>query len=191
VSGESTVVYCTWAHRKLLPPHLRMRFGDLDDFVRSVVGTAQDSVLLISPYLSPPGLAGLRGAMAMAVERGAWIHILTDDSQPNRDLNSRALRELVRGDEGELVRRRLRVLTASALFPVLVHAKAVVVDASSGYLGSANLSQRGLDENFEIGLALSAVQANTIAKFAELFEARKYIEDVTTQMLGIPPRLGL
>jgi len=123
--------------------------------------------------------------MAVSAQRGAWIRLLTSDLDNPDALNRRALRSLVDGEEGMLIRKRTRVLTCSGASPVLFHVKIVVADRSRGYLGSANLSWRGLEGNFEIGMALSVAQAEALDDLISFFEAQHLLEDRTERVFPI------
>jgi phosphatidylserine/phosphatidylglycerophosphate/cardiolipin synthase-like enzyme len=155
VSGEPDLIYCTWAHRALLPPPLHDRFGDLDQFVRDVISSAKSSLLILAPYLSPSGLQALKGAIGMAAKSGAWIRLVAGDLDADDGRNLRALRQLTSGSDGRVIGSRLRVLAASSELPVLIHAKSVIADGERGFLGSANMSWQGMERNFEIGVSVS------------------------------------
>lgn len=180
------VVYLTPGHRRKLPPDLRGRFRDLDHFLRDLVSSATERLLIVSPYLGPAGMAMLRAAMAVSAEQGAWIRFVTADLTAVDGINRRALAVLLEGREGRIIRTRMRVLTGSPEFPVLLHAKIVVVDARRGYLGSANLSGRALDENFEVGTALAAIQAKALDDLVAYLEAQGLLVDYTDTVLQDP-----
>jgi phosphatidylserine/phosphatidylglycerophosphate/cardiolipin synthase-like enzyme len=177
-------VYCTWSHRDLLPPTLRGRFRDLDHFLRELLASAHSRLVIVAPYLSPAGLGSLRGAMAASAQRGAWIRVITGELEDPDSWNRRALRELVTGHEGDIVRKRMRVLTGSQGFRVLLHAKIIVADGDRGYMGSANLSWSALEENLELGLSLSASQAGAVEGLISSLESRGLLEDRTDLVVG-------
>ncbi len=152
--------------------------------MRDLVSSATQRLLIVSPYLGPAGMTMLRGAMAVSAEQGAWIRFVTGDLADVEGANRQALAVLVRGVEGRLIRQRLRVLTSSTEFPVLLHAKIVVADGRRGYLGSANLSGRALDENFEVGTALAANQAKSLDDLVAYLEAQGLLVDRTDAVFG-------
>ncbi len=181
---EGDRVYCTWAHRAMLPADIRGKFGDLDQFLRTIIGSARTSLLIISPYLSAAGLQSLKAPMEVAVSNGAWLRIVTGDLAADNERNRQALQRLVENSDGQRIRGRLRVLVATESLPVLIHAKSIIADRSSGFLGSANLSWRGLDSNFEMGVALGYRQAETIDSLVSYLEARGMIADATSSALA-------
>ena len=173
-------VFCTWTHRAGLPPQLHERLGDLDQLLRDLILSANSTALLVAPYLSASGMRSIKDALAVAARKGAFIRIVTGALDANGGLNRRALAELVDGESGITIGSRLRVLCASSPLPELVHAKLIVVDGARGYLGSANLSRRGLEFNFEIGVSLNSYQAKTIVDLISFMEADGHLLSVWT-----------
>lgn len=168
---------CTWTHRGLLPPSLKDQFGDLDQLIRETIISAKSRLLVVAPYVSAAGMNLLRESLAVAVANGAWIRVLTGDLDANGALNRKALETLFRGDGGARLRERVRVLVCSDRLPVLFHAKLVIADAERGYIGSANVSASAMGENFEIGCALGAKQAESMDKLVDFLEAKGFVVD--------------
>lgn len=177
-------LYCTWPYRELLPPGLRSRFRDLDHFIRDLLSSASSSLVIVAPYLSPAGMVGLRAPLAVSAQRGAWIRLVTGELSDPDSWNRRALHALVEGVEGEIIRARLRVLTGSSAFPMLLHAKVIIVDRARGYLGSANLSRSAMETNLEVGIALHQVQADALDGLVSFLEAQQLLEECTELALG-------
>lgn len=169
LSTENNLIYCTWSYREALPPATRDQFRDLDQFLRQLCSSATVQLFMVAPYLSIAGIEALRSSIAVSAQKGAWIRLLTSNLEENNGANQRALNALVEGDEGALIRNRLRILTATAKLPALIHAKIILVDHKRGYLGSANFSQSALDRNFELGVALSPNQVPFTRIVAGLF----------------------
>lgn len=172
-------LYCTWSHRDLLPPALRAQFRDLDDFLREVMSSAKSRLIIVSPYLSPGGMASLRSSMVVSAQRGAWIRLVTSDLESFDSFNRHALKALLRGREAEALRARIRILVGAKDIPLLIHAKIVVVDGEKGYLGSANLSLSGLEKNLEVGVALEPNQAHALDELVSVLEATGVLADCT------------
>ncbi|UOY00282.1 phospholipase D-like domain-containing protein [Blastococcus sp. PRF04-17] len=57
--------------------------------------------------------------------------------------------------------------------PSLMHAKFVVADGSTGYFGSANLTSLGLAEHLEVGVALTAAQAQSLLSLLVALEEER------------------
>lgn len=172
-------LYCTWSHRETLPPGLRTRFRDLDHFLRELIASATSSLLIAAPYLSPAGMKALQPSIATAAQQGAWIRLVTGGLDDPSGWNCRAIRSLMSGEEGKIVRRRFRVLAARGETPVLLHAKVIVADGARAYLGSANISLGALEKNLELGVALEAAQAETLEQLVSFLEAQGLLVDRT------------
>jgi len=176
-------LYCTWTHRTGLPASLKSQFGDLDFLVSDIIAKARERLLIVAPYLSVPGLKKLKGPLAAAATNGAWIRLVTSGLKDSTCWNAKALKSLVGDSEGGIIRKRLRVLCATEESDIFIHAKVVVADHLTGYLGSANLSNAGFDHNVEVGVALSSDQAAALERLLDVFEASGVIEDVTKDVL--------
>lgn len=178
---QTSALYCTWTYRQSLPPGLRSQLRDLDHFVRLLCSSAATQLFLVAPYLSSAGLDALRAPIATSAQRGAWIRLVTGNLDHRNRANRRALATLVEGSEGAIIRRQLRILTATDKLPALIHAKIILADGKQGYLGSANLSQSALDRNFELGVALQPAQVRSLHSLLSFFEAQGLIKDCTEE----------
>jgi phosphatidylserine/phosphatidylglycerophosphate/cardiolipin synthase-like enzyme len=179
---QKSALFCTWTHRQSLPAALRSQLHDLDHFVRLLCSSATTNLFLVAPYLSSAGLEGLRAPIATSAQRGAWIRLVTGNLDHQNGANRRAVKTLVEGNEGALIHRRLRILTATEKLPALIHAKIILADQKQGYLGSANLSQSAMDRNFELGVALPPEQVRSLQSLLSFFEARGLITDSTERV---------
>ena len=180
-ASHQAPLYITHVHRSDLPPALRSRFRDLDQFMRELAASATARLLVTAPYLSVLGMEYLRDAIAVAAGNGASVRVVTGDVNrggPNCD----ALQALSSGPGGLVLRRRCRILASSELFPVLLHAKLIVADRERGYLGSANLSGRALEDNFEVGVALQPAQARSLDDLITYLESQGKLIDRTAEV---------
>lgn len=182
MASTSVSLYCTWAYRQTLPPELRSQFRDLDHFLRLLCSSATTHLFLVAPYLSSAGLKALRAPIATAAQRGAWIRLVAGNLDHRNQANRRAVETLIKGDEGALIQKRLRILTATEKLPALIHAKIILCDHAQGYLGSANLSQSALDRNFELGVSLTPSHVRSLHSLLSSFEAQNWIVDSTHEI---------
>ena len=129
-------------------------------------------------------MASLRRAIATSAQQGAWIRLVTSDLDISGTANRRAIMALLKGDDGDLIRARLRVLKLSrSALNGLIHAKCIVVDGKRGYLGSANFSTSGLERNLELGVALSTEAAAALDGLIAHLEAHGDLDDCTSNIL--------
>jgi phosphatidylserine/phosphatidylglycerophosphate/cardiolipin synthase-like enzyme len=182
--NDMAQLYCTWAHRANLLSSQKRDFGDLDYFISDLLSKARDRLLVVAPYLSTVGMNRLRGPMAAAAESGAWIRLVTTDLTDRDSWNYRSILTLISGSDGQMIRRRLRVLCAASESLTFIHAKLIVADSARGYLGSANLSAGGLDKNFEVGVALLPEQAEALERLVDTFETQGLITDISSRILS-------
>lgn len=164
------VLYCTYSHRQAMPSRLRSHFRDLDQLLRDLLSSAHRSLVVCAPYLSPAGIRLIRPQLAVSASRGAWIRLITSGLNEAGSLNRRAIETLMEGNEGALIKSRLRILVPVAAFTELVHAKFVIADAERGYLGSANISFGALENNFELGVAIDGMRARALADLVSHLE---------------------
>jgi phosphatidylserine/phosphatidylglycerophosphate/cardiolipin synthase-like enzyme len=184
MTTPSSSVYLTWPRKaQPLPTYLRQDFLELDQLMRSLMGSAQHQIILISPYLGWKGIREMRDALAVSCGRGAWLRIITSDAPTEREANRAALAELVSGAGGNVIRSRLRVLTPADGVTFLIHGKAVLIDGGRGYLGSANMSFNGIDVNVEFGVSLAYGQVDSLTRLVSFLEAKSLMLDITSRAL--------
>ncbi len=180
---KSSFLYCTWVHRRVLPESIGRKFGDLDHFVKQLLANAQDSILIIAPYLTPDGIDLVKDSIFMSVRGGAWVRIVIGDIEDKTNYNKHAIQKLIRGDRGCVIKEKLRVLRGSKDLSILLHSKIIIVDSKSGYLGSANISFSAFEKNFEVGVELSADQATSMNSLVAYWESTGLLEDCTSTIL--------
>lgn len=171
-------LYCTSTYRSGLTGDIRARFGDLDGHLRGLLSSARSRLVILMPYLSRVGVESLRPAIAASAQRGVAIRLVCDPTQDS--FVADGLAALVEGADGELIRLRVRVLRPRTEAVGFAHAKLVVVDGERGYLGSANFSRRGLEKNFELGVALARQEAADLERLVDLMESRGDLVPVPT-----------
>lgn len=179
MEDSDSILYCTWAYRRLLTPALRMRFRDLDHFVRSLLASANTQLYVVAPYLGEGAMTAIQASIASSVARGAWVRVVTEDVVSPDSRHFAAIKALLAGTTGRLIEQRIRILTPSGADIGLFHSKAIIADGQRGYLGSANMSWHGLEHNFELGVALDSRQANALQSLLTQFESIGLLTDCT------------
>lgn len=169
-------VFCTWSYRAKLPDWLQIAFSDLDDFLRRLIISAETSITICAPYLSVSGLQLLTRPLIACGDKLVRVRMVTQCSGENGIANRRALKALFSDLEGSPLFHRLRILSTEE--QDLVHAKLVIADGKKGYLGSANLSVRGLERNLEFGVALSVGQARALDQMVDHLESTFVLTEV-------------
>ena len=115
----------------------------LYDVLLSAIHGSKKSVWIVTPYFIPD--ESLTKALELAAKRGVAVHVVI----PRR--SNHRLADLARTS---FVRQLGSAGVAFALYPRMIHAKAVLVDGAMAILGSANFDMRSLLLNYELGLVI-------------------------------------
>lgn len=130
--------------------------------VRTLMRGASERLTLLAPYLEVEGMGQLQGELLAALARGLSVVLVTQDANSLGSWASDSVEPLRREARG--LSGCLRVYTAPATAPVLLHSKLVVADGASAVLGSANLTGNALLRNLETGVVVGARQAVEIER---------------------------
>jgi cardiolipin synthase/putative cardiolipin synthase len=143
-----------------LSSDLRKLFFDADSVVR-----------IANPYFDPnPSVVG---DIASLANRGVTTRILTRETESASSKLVSALNSVYEGTDPEN-RHRLRVRDLyerddeTGRQAYATHAKVVIADRDICYLGSANLTDTSLSNNFELGVLL---QGKTVKVAVDVFDA--------------------
>lgn len=144
-------------------------FGPLLLRLRELVERADDDIFLITPFFSEKIADRLVNPLNAAARRGVDITVTTRYlTYGQKDYNRDFVRVLYEYDE---IRDRTH------LFEYVrdvddrggtVHAKMLIVDETACYLGTANLTHRGLRDNLELGVILRDM---SVSKLRDLVES--------------------
>jgi hypothetical protein len=130
--------------------------------VRALIRASRERLTLLAPYLEVEGIGQLQGELRAALGRGVSVVVVTQDANSLGSWASDSLESLRREARG--LNGCLRVYTAPAAAPVLLHSKLLVADGASAVLGSANLTGNALLRNLETGVVIGARQAVEIER---------------------------
>lgn len=159
---------------------------DMDNLLSSLaseVKSAQKSIVLVAPFFEGAGFDRLQGVLASATERGVDITIVTrhldDMKSHNRYVIERFLDGL-RDEDGipenirtfdytgwdeDVIQEERRQDGAPPAYTL--HAKLMIFDNTSAYIGSANMTDYGFDRYLELGVL---VRGTEVMAFRELYE---------------------
>jgi len=144
--------------------------------VVSMCSAARQSLLVVSPYLEAKGIGRLLDALLGALARGVSVTLLTHGAQSLGSSASLALEELRRQAGGLF--GELTVFSARSEAHVLLHSKIIVCDHARVLLGSANLTEPGLDRNLETGVVLDAAAAEEVSSVLQALIDSDLVERV-------------
>ncbi len=141
------------------------RFAEAVDFGMSQIaskllnlcGEAEDTLLLVSPYLEAKGVAWLLPGIEGALKRGVSVSIVSRELEPGTP-NFSALDRLfdvARNSDGNVTVYDYYEPKSNSSVPLYtLHSKLLLVDRTKAYLGSANFTKYGFSENLEVGVIL-------------------------------------
>jgi hypothetical protein len=148
-----------------LPGQLSIEGLDQDSYVKAVIEIifgAKSTLMLVSPYLDPPGMGLLSEALLAAVHRGVAVMLLTHEAEDLSSAASSAIESLRRECVG--LTGAFTLYAASEFAQVLLHLKVVIADSARAIIGSANLTGKGLRSNLEVGAVLGCDEAVEITR---------------------------
>lgn len=151
-----------------VPANIVSSFRYINSWIIETAQRAIRRVLFVSPYYTESGMKVLEPTMLALLRNRPDVSMEFVVSDVAQDANAKAFLYLLDSVD-PLHKKQIRVYQpASATNESLwFHAKFLVVDGQSGYLGSANFSKRALDDQFELGVSLSRSQAETLERLVD------------------------
>lgn len=156
----------------------------LDLVVRDALSTACDELLVGGPFWNQEGVDLLSPLLQAAISaRCVAVKVYAHKfSEPDEDSSLaqplKILVEELRTTVRSTGRGSVRLMWFRGDMRSLMHAKFVVADRRGGYLGTANLTSKGLGEHLEVGVSLVESQAIQLSTLLEALEAiGVFVED--------------
>ena len=178
------LLYCPHIYKSLIPKNLSNYFRDQDFYIKNLISSAEESVLIVAPFLTVDGIKILKNVLLKSIKQGSLLKIVTSNIASWKENNIEAFMELVSGNSGNSIKEKLRILIGSKQLSELLHSKIIVVDSKTGYLGSANITYSAFEKNFEIGVKLSSSQASVITDLFLYWESTGMLVDQTNNLLN-------
>lgn len=171
VSGASTTAFVATLPGGFVPESVAVQsLPSIADTIRGQVFDAESSVRIANPYFDPS--LELIEDLASLPRRGIQTRILTRETADQRGNARTALNKMWK-EIGPEQRTQLEVRDLykwderSKSQAFATHAKTVIVDESTCYVGSANLTDTSLSTNFEFGVV---VEGDTVSDAATLYD---------------------
>lgn len=135
--------------------NLRKSINSLAASLHRLITDSERCITIVSPFLELTGFERLETALLEAARRGVSIIIISSRITEANSMNHRVISRLWKAACNE----RLLGFFKFYNFKIVeggsgpqLHAKVIISDDNSAYIGSANLTEYGLSQNFEIGL---------------------------------------
>jgi phosphatidylserine/phosphatidylglycerophosphate/cardiolipin synthase-like enzyme len=147
-----------------------------------LITSARREIIILNPFFERAGFDRLAAALLAAARRGVGVFIitrqLTDETSPNRQVLKGLMKQAK--DEGVVDLFRLaqyQQLEAGRLI-VASHAKVLLADSEQAYIGSANLTEYGMDRFFEVGVLLQGAQVRTLKSLLQAILVARETEEI-------------
>jgi phosphatidylserine/phosphatidylglycerophosphate/cardiolipin synthase-like enzyme len=130
-------------------------FGPLLLRLRELIDSAEENIFLVTPFFSETIADRLVNPLDAAAERDVDITITTRYlTYGDKDYNREFVEELLKHDTINQRTSLYEYVRDVNDLGGTVHAKMLVIDDTACYLGTANLTHRGLRDNLELGILL-------------------------------------
>ena len=143
------------------PELIKYGVRSFESVLEEMIDSAQREILAVS-YVISTGAFPIIKRMVRAAERGVRVSVVINSLQDT----SEEIRNYITNNQKRL-QQLFRVTSFRDIKGYNIHAKVVVVDRRKVVVGSANLSWRGIAENYEIGIVIEGEPAWKIAGLIE------------------------
>lgn len=143
---------------------LSKEFGNLPSRLRELFYSAEKRIVIINPFFSSMIIDKIIPSLRKAAKNGATIIIITrylTYEVVEKPYNSRFIQNLL---DDEDIKQAVRLYEYTNDEESTFHAKMIIAD-NSAYLGTANLTHRGLEDNLELGMIF---RDETVSKLTKL-----------------------
>ena len=140
-----------------LDPEVRRTIPALAATLHRLITEAEKELVILNPFFEASGFDRLEAALIEAARRGVTITIVSHRLSESSSLNRRVIGKLIRKAVSENLIGHFKVYeyrTLEGRTSVTLHAKVLMADGRTAYVGSANLTEYGLMHNLEIGLLI-------------------------------------
>jgi hypothetical protein len=153
-----------------LPKKLTGSFNHLNGWLQHTIQSATQHVLFFAPFFTVAGITTLEPSISALLRNRTELIMDWVTSNLEIESNQRAFQYLRTLLNDHSV-RRIRVFQSrtAADDALWLHAKFVIVDYTTGYLGSANFSRRALTDQFEVGVPLKSCHAKALVDLIQFW----------------------
>lgn len=152
---------------ELSKKYLKLSIPPLLGVIRRTLLESKSHVVILNPFFDEGGVTEIIDNLKELLNRGIRVSIVTRYLSGKNDKNRKLLKALL---ENSFVHKHLKLYEfVSDKGWKDLHAKAIIIDnGERAYVGSANLTNFSLGENFEIGVLIEGIEAkrlNDLFKF--------------------------
>lgn len=155
----------------LLSPDVKRRIPSLAATLHRLITMASQEILILNPFFEQEGFNRLASALLAAAGRGVVVTIITRQLSDVTAINYRVMKQLWEQSQQEGVSDQFRLCEYQQVedgrMLLTSHAKVILVDGRTAYIGSANLTEYGMGRFVEIGVTLEGTKAQELQTLLE------------------------
>jgi phosphatidylserine/phosphatidylglycerophosphate/cardiolipin synthase-like enzyme len=150
-----------------------------------LITQSRENLVFLAPFYSAQGLEKISETLLPLLknQKDIKIEFFCNDLDNFNKRNRAAfehLNSIVNREYGQIPYRIFMPNRATQNYEnILIHAKFIISDNRTGYLGSANISKSALESQLELGVRISQNQSELINKILDKLISEKYFIDVT------------
>jgi len=154
-----------------LSPDVKRRISPLAATLHRLITTASQEIIILNPFFEQEGFNRLASALLAAADRGVVITIITRQLSDATAVNYRVMKQLWEQSQAKGVSNQFSFYEYQQVedgrMLLTSHAKVMLVDGRTAYIGSANLTEYGMDRFVEIGVTLEGTKTKDLQPLLE------------------------
>lgn len=144
-----------------------------------LLASAEEEIVILNPFFTRQVFGNIVGPIRSALDRGVEVTLITRYLTYGNDDDGRAFVRQIVGDQVSPENLTLyEYIDPDEESTATIHAKMTIVDRSRAYLGTANLTHRGLHENLELGVIFADETVNQLVRFTDNLRDSAYLHEV-------------
>lgn len=153
--------------------------GSLVVRLMELIGRADDSITILNPFFTEQVFDSIANPLQSAAQRGANITIMTRSLTYGSDGDNREfIKDLIDEINDPAGLTLYEYIGPEDDYSATIHAKMTLIDGEEAYLGTANLTHRGLRDNLEIGVIFRDDTVIRLSEFVDSLRGSKYLHEV-------------
>lgn len=167
--------------------------GSLVVNLLDLIQQSESELVILNPFFSEEGYDQIGTPISDATARGVDVTIITKSlTYGGSTQNERVVRELFQEDD--TVPRNLALYEyvldddPDEEYPPTIHAKLTIADGERAYLGTANMTHRGLVENLELGVIFEDDTVRDLLELVQNLLSSEYLHPVDYTSSGFERR---
>ena len=153
--------------------------GSLVVRLMELIGRAEKEIVILNPFFTSQVFGHIAGPLASATHRGVELTIITRSlTYESNNYNQEFVRRLNEELDEDAAMTLFEYIGPAEEGSATIHAKMTLVDDREAYLGTANLTHRGLRDNLEIGVIFQDDTVYHLSEFVGSLRGSKFLYEV-------------